>query len=250
MLNMHVGRRRLSTPAHLGAIGALLAVALPVALSSQNAFATISGSITDPSDGVLPGVSVVAVDTERRVRHEVRTNRAGRFELVGLPEGSYSLEADLPGFEMFRERLTLSGLDVSRDIMLEVGMLQETVSVSSSASIDGPGAPSPRAAPRPATCGAAAPGPGGALRVGGQIRQPRKLYHVAPIYPAGAPAGSVRMDAVIDTNGFVKETRVTNDAPAALADAAVAAVRQWEFDPTLLNCQAIDVRMSVFVDFR
>jgi len=27
-------------------------------------------------------------------------------------------------------------------------------------------------------------------------------------------------------------------------------VRQWEFDPTLLNCEAVDVRMSVTVDFR
>jgi outer membrane biosynthesis protein TonB len=55
--------------------------------------------------------------------------------------------------------------------------------------------------------------------------------------------------AVIGTDGLVKETLVTNDAPAVLARAAVAAVQQWEFDPTLLNCEAVDVRMSVTVDF-
>jgi protein TonB len=92
--------------------------------------------------------------------------------------------------------------------------------------------------------------PPGAVRVGGQIRTPRKLFHVSPVYPAGAPAGLVRLETVIDPNGFVTETKVTNDAPPNLAQAAIEAVRQWEFDPTLLNCVAVPVRMSVRVDFR
>ena len=58
------------------------------------------------------------------------------------------------------------------------------------------------------------------------------------------------MDAVIDPKGFVVETKVTNDAPPVLVQAAVDAVRQWEFDPTLLNCVPVPVRMSVLVDFR
>jgi outer membrane biosynthesis protein TonB len=60
----------------------------------------------------------------------------------------------------------------------------------------------------------------------------------------------VKIDAVIGTDGLVSSTTVTNDALDALARAAVDAVRQWEFDPTLLNCQAVDVRLSVTVDFR
>jgi hypothetical protein len=65
-----------------------------------------------------------------------------------------------------------------------------------------------------------------------------------------SPARIVTIDAVIGTDGFVKEATVTNDAPDALARSAINAVRQWEFDPTLLNCEAVDVRMSVTVDFR
>ena len=253
MLNL--SRRLLSTTARLGTIAALLAVALPVALVAQNAFSTISGSITDPSDAVLPGVFVIARDTDRGVRHEVRTTGAGRFELVGLPQGVYTLEVDLPGFETFQEKLTLSGQDVNRDITLQVGTLQETIAVTNPGPNVGPSTPGERYPPRPPYCGAGpgaagGPGPDGAVRVGGQIRQTRKLYHVAPLYPPGAPAGTVRIDTVIDPNGFVSETTVTNDAPPALAQAAVEAVRQWEFDPTLLNCVAIPVRMSVVVDFR
>lgn len=255
MLNTHLSRRPLWTTARLGTIAALVAVVLPVALAGQDAFSMVSGSITDPSDAVLPSVFVVAMDTERGVRHEVRTNGAGRFELVGLPQGVYTLEVDVPGFETFQEKLTLSGQDVNRDITLQVGTLQETIAVTSPGPNVGPATPGERYPPRPPYCaagpgGTAGPAPDGAVRVGGQIRQPRKLYHVAPLYPPDEPAGTVRMDTVIDPNGFVSETKVTNDAPPALAQAAVEAVRQWEFDPTLLNCVAIPVRMSVVVDFR
>jgi protein TonB len=109
--------------------------------------------------------------------------------------------------------------------------------------------------PRPANCGPAgvresAPPPrAGAVRVGGQIRQPAKLYHVPPIYPDGSPAGVVRIAVVIGANGYVQETQVTNGAPPALAQSALDAVRQWVFEPTLLNCVAVPVRMNVTVDF-
>jgi Carboxypeptidase regulatory-like domain/Gram-negative bacterial TonB protein C-terminal len=251
---LNPSRPLLSTTARLGTI-AVFAVVLPVALVGQNAFSTISGSITDPSDAVLPGVFVTAMDTERGVRHEVRTTGAGRFELVGLPQGAYTLEVDVPGFETFQEKLRLSGQDVNRDITLQVGTLQETIAVTSPGPNVGPPTPAERYPPRPPYCGAgpgsaAGAAPGGAIRVGGQIRTPRKLFHVAPIYPEGSPAGTVKMNAVIGIDGLVKETTVTNDAPPALAQSAVYAVQRWEFDPTLLNCAPVEVRMTVLVDYR
>jgi hypothetical protein len=165
-----------------------------------------------------------------------------------LVEGSYVLEADLPGFETFHENLALNGQDMSRDITLQIGSLQETVTVVNDPNA-APAAPSEREAPLPASCGPSTSDPGG-VRVGGQIRVPRKIRHVSPIYPPGSPAGVVTIDAVIGTDGFVKETKVTNDPPDALALSATSAVRQWVFDPTLLNCEAVDVRMSVTVEFR
>jgi outer membrane biosynthesis protein TonB len=57
------------------------------------------------------------------------------------------------------------------------------------------------------------------------------------------------MEAVIGPNGFVQETKILNGAAPALAQAADDAVRQWEFTPTLLNCVAIPVIMTVTVDF-
>jgi hypothetical protein len=249
MLNVHLNRGPISRATRFATVALLLSVAVPIALFAQTRFSTVSGSIVDPSGAALPGVTVVAIDTGRGVRHEVLTNRAGRFEIVGLPEGPYVLEAGVPGFETSDQKLTLDGQDVNRDITLEVGTLQETIAVTRGG--DTPSFEGQRfGPPRPATCGPPnTQAATGTVRVGGQIRQPRKLRHVSPIYPEGSVPGSVRMEAVIGIDGLVQETKLTNDPPPALAQAAVDAVRQWEFDPTLLNCVAIPVRMTVTVDF-
>ena len=233
----------------LTARAAVFAVIFEATLLGQN-FSTVSGSIVDQSGAALPGVAVTAFNTARDSRQEVVTNAIGRFELIGLVPGTYTLEADLPGFETFEQRLTLNGQDVSRDITLQIGSLEETITVTRDRN-NPPALPTERYAPRPATCGPATSGSNAApVRIGGQIRTPRKVYHVPPIYPEGSPAGIVRIEAVIGPDGMVKETTVTNDAPATLARAAIDAVQQWEFDPTLLNCEAVDVRMSVTVDFQ
>jgi hypothetical protein len=258
MLNASLSRGPVSRAVRLVTLATLFAVALPIALFAQNTFATISGTIVDPSNGVLPGVNVLAFDTDRRVRHEVRSDRSGRFELIGLPQGTYTLEAELPGFETFQEKLTLSGQDQSREITLNVGTLQETIAVSNSGPSDGPGpsAPDYRAGRLPPTCGSGAatvatPSPPGAIRIGGQIRTPRKLYHVSPVYPAGTTAPAiVRLEAIIGIDGMIRDLKLVNEAPPEFVRSATDAVRQWEFDPTLLNCEAVEVRMSVFVDYR
>ena len=85
--------------------------------------------------------------------------------------------------------------------------------------------------------------------MGGQIRAPAKLYHVPPVYPEGSPAGVVIMQAVIGANGYVTETKILRNPSAALAQSAIDAVRQWVFEPTLLNCVAVPVRMTVTVQF-
>lgn len=235
-------------------LATLVVIALPIALFAQNTFATLTGSIVDQSGAVLPGVVVVATDRDRRVKHEVKTDGAGRFEIVGLPQGGYSLQASLPGFQSFDQSLTFNGDDIHRDITLDIGSLSETISVNSGPS-RGPFPAAGPYKPRPASCGpggvgAAWPPPrAGAVRVGGQIRQPAKLYHVPPVYPDGAAAGVVKMSVVIDANGYVRETEVTNDAEPVLAQSALDAVRQWVFEPTLLNCVAVPVKMNVTVDF-
>ena len=90
------------------------------------------------------------------------------------------------------------------------------------------------------------------MRVGGDIRPPVKVHHVAPSYPAIARSagitGIVIVEAVIDRDGAVQDVRVLRSVPL-LDAAALEAVRQWRFTPTLLNGQPIPVVMTVTVSF-
>ena len=251
MLNPRLSRRPLSVTTRFGTIAALLAIALPIALFAQNRFSTVSGSVMDPSGALLPGVTVAAIDTTRGVRHEVKTNRTGQFEIIGVAEGPHVLEATLPGFRTFEQKLTLDGQDVNRNITLRIGTLMETISVTRGGAP--PSFEGQRFSPKPADCGASAGGRGGAattpLRIGGQIRQPTKIRHVSPIYPEGASSGVVILEAVIGPDGLVAEVQVLRTPAPALALSAENAVRQWEFTPTLLNCVPVPVIMTVTVQF-
>jgi beta-lactamase regulating signal transducer with metallopeptidase domain len=256
MLNPGLNRRPLSAFARLAIAGTLAAVALPIALFAQQRFATLSGSVTDPSGGLLPGVTVVATDTTRNANHQVLTNRAGQFEIIGLPEGPHVLTVTLPGFQTYEQNLTMSGEDMSRNVTLRVGSLQETITVTREVSQEAsrPVVQAPRSAPKPASeCGAAVAGrgaaPTGLLRIGGQIKQPTKTRHVSPVYPDGSTPGIVILEAVIGPDGHVDEIKVLRTPGTALSLSAETAVRQWEFTPTLLNCAPIPVRMNVTVDF-
>ncbi len=90
------------------------------------------------------------------------------------------------------------------------------------------------------------------VRVGGAIRQPTKIRNVSPIYPQEAQdakvQGIVIIEAVIDTEGRVGQARVLRSLPL-LDQAALDAVRQWEFTPTLLNGVPTPVIMTVTVNF-
>jgi TonB family protein len=84
--------------------------------------------------------------------------------------------------------------------------------------------------------------------VGGRIRPPRKVKDVAPGYPG--VEGDVELAATIGTDGSVVDVQVVKAERPELAPAAIEAVRQWEFDSTLLNCVPIEVQMNVSVSFR
>jgi len=96
------------------------------------------------------------------------------------------------------------------------------------------------------------PPPQSVLRVGGNIRPPQRVVDVAPTYPpialAAAVEGVVILEAVIAEDGSVRDVRVLRSIPL-LDTAAVEAVRQWRFTPTLLNGEAVPVVMTVTVAF-
>jgi len=88
--------------------------------------------------------------------------------------------------------------------------------------------------------------------VGGNIKPPTKTKDVRPVYPAIAQSarvqGVVIVEATIGPDGHVAEAKVLRSIPL-LDAAALDAVRQWQFTPTLLNGQAVPVIMTVTVNF-
>ena len=90
------------------------------------------------------------------------------------------------------------------------------------------------------------------LRVGGTIKPPVKLKNVSPDYPLEAQEAKVQgvviIEARIERDGTVSRARVLKSIPM-LDDAAVEAVRQWEFTPTLMNGAPVPVMMTVTVNF-
>jgi protein TonB len=97
------------------------------------------------------------------------------------------------------------------------------------------------------------PAPPAPVRVGGNIQAPKKIKDVKPVYPSIAQSarvsGIVIIEALIDVSGKVQSARVIRSV-ALLDDAALDAVRQWEFTPTLLNGKPTPIIMSVTVNFQ
>ncbi|MFI5007263.1 MAG: energy transducer TonB [Solirubrobacterales bacterium] len=92
-----------------------------------------------------------------------------------------------------------------------------------------------------------------AVRVGGQIKAPKRLKHVAPGYPEIARQarvqGVVILECTIDPEGKVTRVTVLRGIPL-LDQAAVDAVKQWVYAPTLLNGLPVPLIMTVTVNFR
>src|SRR5262245_51603279 len=69
----------------------------------QGSTAQITGSVTEPTGAVLPGVEVTATQTETAVSRTAVSNETGAYVLPNLPVGPYRLEAALPGFRTFAQ---------------------------------------------------------------------------------------------------------------------------------------------------
>jgi protein TonB len=97
------------------------------------------------------------------------------------------------------------------------------------------------------------PPPAQPVRVGGAIREPRKMVDVVPVYPHVARMariqGVVIIEATLDARGRVSNATVLRGLPV-LDEAALEAVRKWVYTPTLLNGVPTPVIMTVTVRFR
>ena len=248
MLNPHVNRRPVSAPRRAALVAVLLAVALPIAAVSQPA-STPSGTAVDPSGLPLPDAALRLVAVSGGGAVETRSDSTGSFQFAEVPEGEYLLSARYPGFSSQRQRVVIAR-GQSLSIQLQVGTLRETVTVKGG----GGGGTAKTSARSAATAPASAPPSCGSTTVGGNLKPPKKLFDVRPRYlqaweDAGLE-GDILLQARIGTDGRIRSVEVISPVHPELEEEALAAVSQWQFSPTYLNCEAVEVRMFVTVSFK
>jgi TonB family protein len=246
MLSMNVNRRPVSRWSKLSTALLLVATALPIAAFAEHASAP-AGVLRDPSGRVLPGATVRLSAIGQEAIHETQSDSTGAFQFPELADGDYMLSARLPGFLSDRQRVRVSAGMPVLNMTLQVATLRETITVRSDGSAQGPATPSrARRIPSAPSCGT--------TELGGNLKPPMKLKDVRPVYKPELAAnnveGEVLLQAVIGVDGKVRGLEVVSAVNMDLEEAAITAVSQWEFSPTYLNCQAIEVRMFVSASFK
>ncbi len=242
MLNPRLNRRALSRLGAATVVALLLAIALPTAAfrTDQATPLPFTGSIYDTSGGVLPAVKLT-LESDQHAKAEATTDSGGRFLFPSVQPGRYTLTTSLAGFRQLRQEVDLrTARDWDRAITLPVGDLRETITVTEQ-----------RVPAQPSSASQPGPLP---VRVGGNVRAPRKLVDVRPVFPKtmrdAGREGLVPLEAVIAKDGSVLSVRVLSaQVHPDFVASAIDAVRQWRFDATLLNGQAVEVLMTVSVQF-
>ncbi len=246
VLSAHPSRNPVGRHIVLCAAIAALCLLTPLAalrVSAGAADATISGVVQDASGARVPGAKVLLTFPGEDRKEITATNPAGEFSFSPLPDGEYQIQVREPGFALLELKniVVANGRSEPLLIVLQSGKIHESVTVMGD---------------RPAVARVQAPSQGTPhrIKVGGNLQNTKLLYKVNPAYPPGCKAegveGSVLLRAVISRDGSVVDIKALNQlVDQRLVAAAIDAVKQWRYEPTLLNGEPIQVVTDVEVHF-
>ncbi len=220
----------------------LLIVPLATLRAPAQARAAIAGSVYDATGAAIPRATVTLSNLDTGSRDTLSTSEEGSYAFVGIPAGRYALEVGKPGFKLFTRRdiAVAANVPARFDPTLEVGSVNESVDV-----IGQNGRP-----PQPAL--AAIPT---RIRIGGNVQATKLISQVKPVYPEilqqQGIEGTILLQAIIAKDGGLSALAVMNAlANPDLAKAAVDAVKQWRYEPTLLNGSPVEVATTIKVNFK
>lgn len=248
MLNPNLNRGGISRRTGLLLKAAALCLLLPLAalrLPGQNLSGKFTGTIFDPSDGAIPNATIIMTNHKENTVDMTTSNAEGNFAFKALPAGEYEMKVLKPGFAAYLAPQTVlePGRDLAMTVKLDIGSIVHTVDVRAEGSTKAP----------PSTEGVARPKPI-RIRIGGNVEAAKVLTRVQPIYPPSAKEkgvqGSVVLHAVVGMDGKPLSLQVLNSQiDPDLARAAVEAVSQWRYQPTLLNGEPVEVDTVITVNF-
>src|SRR5262245_62834641 len=118
-------------------VGALLAICFLLGIngfSQVGINATLSGTVSDVSGALIPGVEVTATNSGTGIASTAVTNESGRYRFASLQPGSYEVKASLSGFQTQTFRLTLgTAQQIVQNFALQVGAVTQAVEVTTAA---------------------------------------------------------------------------------------------------------------------
>jgi hypothetical protein len=128
-----VGARRFRGTALFGWLAGVLLLAASGVAGAQVLYGSITGNVTDPQGGVMPGVTLTATNTGTGLKVETVTDENGAYTFRNLLPGTYEVTASLTGFREHRESgvAVTAGNPVRVNVTLAVGALTEVVQVTS-----------------------------------------------------------------------------------------------------------------------
>jgi TonB family protein len=217
----------------LTCVVALLAV-FPL-LAWQDSSVQMKGSVKDMV-GAIPGAKLLLKGTSD---YTFETGSDGTYSVTGLPEGEYTIEVLKPGYAALTigKRRVEIGKTVRADFHLQLGGLRETVNVAGYSTIAD--SPTPSAPQR--------------IRISGNVQAAKLLHRLVPSYPREAKEarveGTVRLSAIVGKEGDVVRLTLLMSPSAELARSAMEAVRQWKYQPTLLNGNPVEIETAVDVNY-
>ena len=256
MLNPTLNRGGLSPGTRLLARIATLCLLLPLAalrLPGQNFSGKFTGTIFDASGAAIPNATIIVTNHKENTLPDVyrkvemtTSNAEGNFIFKALPTGEYEMKVVKPGFKVYRASQIMlePGRDLQLTARLEIGILTESVDVQAEGSAKAKPSAETGEKPKPTR-----------IRIGGNVEVAKVLTKVQPIYPESAKAagaqGSVVLHAIVSKDGRPLSVEVLNSQiDPELARAAVEAVNQWRFQPTLLNGEPVEIDTTITVNFK
>jgi TonB family protein len=241
MLDTSLNRRGLTRNAALLTAAAALLLLVPLAAlraPAQDTAGRFSGAVFDPSGKPVSNATVIVTDAKNETKDMTVTNAAGMFQFGMLPDGEYEMKIVKEGFALHATPGVIleSGRDATQNVTLDIAPLDENIDVTAA------GLPKKQGT-SPAR-----------IKVGANVQQANLVTKVNPVYPANTKAAgiqaSVFLKAVISTEEIPLSLRVLNtEVDPDLARAAVEAVSQWRYRPTLLNGEPVETFTNITVKF-
>jgi len=225
-------------------IAALIVVPLliPHTLSDRELLITLVSPIAPPPPPPPPAEPPAAV-VPHRVKTEIRPVSPEAVVMPAVIPKEIAKIIDVPPPP---STAVIGGVPGGMPGAVAGGVLGGILS-NATASIPPAVAPPPPPPPPPPKATATGP-----VRVGGSVREPKPIKMVPPVYPVLASrarvSGTVVLEATLTAQGTVSEIRVISGHPL-LIQAAIDCVKQWQYEPTLLNGVPVPVILTARVTF-